>query len=881
MKEIIQIINSKSWQDILQYSKSLSDSDRFATIEKLKKIDIDEDILKKDKTNLTGKGRTDYYKNRKQIDICHSYFLITCTRCYEDLKLLERAGFINPLHRFISTNNYQPLIDFYKLFPPDYLDKVIDEISKDSFRSMDFKILWKLYENKWISFDEELFIQSLLIVPMFDRNTMVDAQFLFDNKEALENIFLKFYIYETPILDISKWEAREGFVCKKVYEFWTEVIILLQEKGYEFDRVIIADLLQSLLNNWKKGHLDWHVRLLKLFKPTVNEYIENQSTLFSILGTGYTSLINYAMQSIKKIHKHKDFDKTLFVENFSLIFSVEKATKSILTGLDILESFLSQSFEIEIDYRENLAILLMQADSNIQEKVSQMLVDYFNNETLKDSVEPYVSYLKQKSKDILELSDAPETSLSDAFVEKELIPIKIITNWDDLLLHIGTCIRTKSSTDIEVFYESLNKLQSEIPSDFEKQLKPYTKQLSNRFWENHTMLVFSQFIASWIKKEYSGIEDKNSNPIPFFTRKSELLLSKLKRKNSLPFLSTPTHNPFYVHPVTLVDKLTEYEKCKEEVDLEDLIVACNRVFLSGINEEAIAKSKKLNGYYSEAIQYLFGANQKIKYNDFTLPLWTQITRIKNPDGVFHEFENSSASDYPTVVKPFDVDYKVNKDENEYLWLGLILTDNWNFTWYNKEKAKLYDHVFYNTASTDKAIREDIPFQLSLNPNYLGPQLCRYIPDTATGNEVREFEECLFPMQFILEHQLNIHHSGWLYVAACLLFEKKTTRDLASEYILLAISRKENLDYLAKSLGTLISDQYAPVNRFIEYLDKPNNIIEIKHFQYKVLYNCILSFDKDQLPRNSKKIIVYYKEWLNSLQLELPEIIEEKLAKLKK
>ncbi|MBK8635155.1 MAG: hypothetical protein IPN72_16920 [Saprospiraceae bacterium] len=172
---------------------------------------------------------------------------------------------------------------------------------------------------------------------MFDRSTVEDANFLLHNIEALEKVFLKFYKYETPILDISKWDAREGIVCKKVYEFWTEVIVILQERGYIFDRSIITNLFESLLNNWKRPHLDWHVRLLELFQPTKEELITNQSTLISILGTGQPSLINFVILKIKVIYQDKNFDTLTFMDNVPIIFSNNKITKSLFVVLEIIE----------------------------------------------------------------------------------------------------------------------------------------------------------------------------------------------------------------------------------------------------------------------------------------------------------------------------------------------------------------------------------------------------------------------------------------------------------------------------------------------------------------------------------------------------------------
>jgi hypothetical protein len=268
MERIINLIKNKNWNDILNFSIALAEDERFSTISLLKSIDIERDIIKKDGAKLTGQEINHFYENRQQIDNCLNYFLITCVRNYDDLKKLETKHEYytsNPFYSYISTNNFEPLVNFYQLFPPNYLNKVIKDLSKERFRNINFKILWKFYENNWVEFDEDFFVRSLLIIPMFNRNTIDDAEFLNNNRIALEKVFLKLYKYETPILDISKWESKEGFVCKKVCEFWTEVINLLQEKGYVFNRIIISNLLESLLNNWKKPHLDWHVRLIELF----------------------------------------------------------------------------------------------------------------------------------------------------------------------------------------------------------------------------------------------------------------------------------------------------------------------------------------------------------------------------------------------------------------------------------------------------------------------------------------------------------------------------------------------------------------------------------------------------------------------------------------
>ena len=164
MERIINLIKNKNWDEILNFSKALTEEERFSTISLLKGLDIDRDILKKEVSKLIGQERNDFSKNRQQLDACLNYFLITCIRNYEELKRIETKHEFytsNPYYSYISTSNFEPLVNLYRLFPPNYLNKVIKDLSKERFRNINFKILWKFYENNWVEFDEEFFVRSL------------------------------------------------------------------------------------------------------------------------------------------------------------------------------------------------------------------------------------------------------------------------------------------------------------------------------------------------------------------------------------------------------------------------------------------------------------------------------------------------------------------------------------------------------------------------------------------------------------------------------------------------------------------------------------------------------------------------------------------------
>ncbi|WP_314762535.1 DUF6493 family protein, partial [Capnocytophaga sputigena] len=151
----------------------------------------------------------------------------------------------------------------------------------------------------------------------------------------------------------------------------------------------------------------------------------------------------------------------------------------------------------------------------------------------------------------------------------------------------------------------------------------------------------------------------------------------------------------------------------------------------------------------------------------------------------------------------------------------------------------------------------IDYQLSVNPRYIDGWLCKYLLTYAQGVDGESLTEATRVMSLLLQHNLLIYHSGWLMVATCLLAERKDLRDLSTEYILLALQRGETLTYLAEAIGTLLAHKYAPIARFVEFLDIPTRDPKIKQFQKKVVEAYLPLAEKlDKKPTNHKKLVAF-------------------------
>ena len=915
-KELITAIAEGNFSAILSITSQLTDSERYSTIAAIK------DLNPYSETDFPQKNvdKKDTYRHKDSVFQALNYALITMVREESDIAkvMINKENYYGEIYQvtpyvILGSYYFEPVIKYFTQFPPDYyIKEVLKERYNKEINGLSFGFQWYFYKKGWIPFEEERFVKNLLEVSMFNRYVTADVNFLLQNPEAIEKVLLQLYRIETKVLDLSKWKSdntlrkTNDLGSAKVTTYWDEVFELLVHYGYQIPRSFVGQLLESLLNQWKKPHLDWHCRLLKWLAPTQEELLAHQQTLFAVLGTGVGSVVKTVMEYIVSIANAPQFDFEGFRVQFPLAFTVEKQPKALLQGVEILAKEFKKHPPTDASYREQLAVLFTQPDVKLQEAVAELLTTYFNQEGLPEVIAPYRDYLKGKAQDLLAtLSPSESSAPSDSSASSEnsqtacasrsacasrtLTPIIYPLTPNETLFLIGDCIREKSAATIDVFFDALVRLQDQIPADYAEQIKPYLKQLLAREWFVETMPLLYLFLDSWSNqsptplvydpdKEWKEIQklykedkysqaDKLDKPrvmhiganqaqqtFPYLFNKIARTLQKLKEKDTLPFLSTPTHEPFYIEAEVLVDKLLQYEAQGKAPDLDDLIVACNRLLFWEVSAAAKEKAQQLKGDYAPAIQYYLGLTDKIQLNEALLPLWTQITRLKHPDEEFKVFENTQAKNILSVVKPFYIRYGWEKRTYANGEVGEEFTYHCNHYYkYKNKKSRPTLYNYYNANEGECTSAQEAEYKLSLNPHYPDAILCAYIALWATMNEADQVRNMTLPLEAVLRYDLRVRHSGWLYIGACLLFEKRPSRDLAYEYICQAIARGEDLTHLKTYLANVLAWDYLPIPRFIEFLDRPNPPA-VKAFGKEVIQLYLEEVKKqDKLPRNHKKL----------------------------
>ena len=877
-KELISAIREENWAEVRRIAFALPEEEKSFFKDKFTYHDVQEIYPETPKSHRYGAN--------KEYAVSYAMMCI-CTNLKELAEIENRLDFgfygrryyqQKYLFLFLVSQHSQAFIDFLHTPQGAYMAEGAQKMYTEYPNYLSFEMLLALYKEGLIPFNEEIFVKRMYAMEYHRTQEELVVQLLSQNPELATRV-----IPHTP--------AYINYAISSNLE-WKKVFAKLCKEGYFPDRNFITKFIEVLLNPWKKNVLDMYCRWIEGLTPTEEELLPSQHTLFALLTLDKSSLINFAMKCTAQISSHPAFDFQAFADNFVLCFTVQKIAKSQLIGVEILEKYYQKQAPTNPDYREQLAVLFTVPDAQLQEKVASLLTTYFNQEGLPEVIAPYRDYLKGKAQDLLATLSPLDSSTPSASSEntqtacaaRTLTPILYPLTPNESLFLLGDCLREPAAHTIDVFLEGLITLQDNFPSDWAKSLSPYIKQLTKRVGkEIPTDMILLGVLRALIDKRPLALDPKCNytweeltqkrkklsekdfeaytqdyylgnacEVLPFLFRKGQMVIDFILQHCHLPLLSTPTHLPFYIEAEVLVDKLLQYEAQDVQPDIDDLIVACNRLLFTEISATVKEKARQLKGNYALAIQYYLGLTDKIQLTEELLPLWAQITRIKYPDREFPEFASTSAKDILGVVKPYLIDYGWQEDEGHKKftfghhteWVGVSYTDLRND----------FPYRYYNANGGGSPLTTVFEYKLSLNPHYPNAMLCNYTSTWVTSNEVREIRNMSLPLEVLLRYDLRVQHSGWIYIGTALLFEKRPSRDLAYEYICQAIARGEDLTYLKTYLAQVLAWDYLPITRFIEFLDRPICNAKIKAFGSEVVILYLEEVKKqDKLPRNHKKL----------------------------
>ena len=201
----------------------------------------------------------------------------------------------------------------------------LSQLDVKSCKNLGFPVLWSLYENDFIPFEEDFLIEKLC-----------DALFLMSKHKEIESFILKRPVIAEKLCTKLPFYLSDKFSTNT---FLYDNLLILAKKEYFKDTQVLANLLEVLLSPLKTSTANSYCHFIEDFNPTTEELLPSQQTLFGLLSSDKTSVVNFVMKLIKQIADEKVFDFQTFADNFALCFTTQKIAKSQLIGLNILEKY--------------------------------------------------------------------------------------------------------------------------------------------------------------------------------------------------------------------------------------------------------------------------------------------------------------------------------------------------------------------------------------------------------------------------------------------------------------------------------------------------------------------------------------------------------------
>lgn len=309
----------------------------------------------------------------------------------------------------------------------------------------------------------------------------------------------------------------------------------------------------------------------------------------------------------------------------------------------------------------------------------------------------------------------------------------------------------------------------------------------------------------------------------------------------LPMLSTPTHLPCWIEPVTFIDRLMQYQQVGQTPDPADLQLALARIAPESIPLVTFLAKEKLSGRYTNLLLDFYTGEvlpEKEKtpctltnINDYTSSYLWKIANEKKMDSSYTEHFVLEMTIPPSPWSNEDNHYAGISDR---LRLCIGTQDVTTF--------------IYSYPATPT-----IPFAMIVKDRFEFAQM----PDA----EFRDFLTA--SVAALSDLKVEIHSTTSVFLACCMLCSEKTIRNYAAEiWIERTADDQINSIELGTHIGRIEKVEWAPLKRLTELIEDRMIYISPKHNQ--ALEQLVISIlSQIETPVNNlKKLLEIYSELLS-------------------
>lgn len=717
---------------------------------------------------------------------------------------------------------------------------------------------------------------------------------------------------------------------------WDHAIAHYISKG-RLDRMrILREMLLTANRNFNRPHTGWFSDLFQKLEPTTEELLALQDEMFACLTCVHTKPVSNTLKIFRSLCKEKQFHTDELLALLPILLSSE--TKLILnTTLAVVENILKEQPDNSQAICTALCTAFLSKDEAIQSKTAELIAGYATpdaeiNEALSSfsanilmSVRPLLADYSNCEEDVaVQPQDEPPVAEAIPLLREDNL-IEPITSFEDFAFSLSLALDLPEAYYFDLLAGGLIKWGNEATDESYVFVEPALQKVYKLIgkWDTPKMDGLPCFVVvaygNYLMKQFPGkfpkiekmrekaIEtdiqrnkeskyytrrlldfDKLSIPLYYtgFYRIASFALKMLEEKQYLPLLSTPTHTPAWIDPVSLVERLSQYQQQNKEPEDMDMQLAIQRCAPEHTAEAIRLVHEKLTGEYKELLLFLLGENKSPR-GEFLHPAWWMTAGItRSPETRFPEFASFEYNEIPeaylsglhnweSYMRKYLAYGEYNREKEEYKRYTDYAPDlRWftpDYTFRKKSSAPLFMEYML-TKKTDHGegiTAENIPYLLTAFPNR---------PDNIYGKatieslyscwEVWELSLVTSAISFMQQISTPFREMHYLFLANSLLGPDKTIRNYAAQiWIDRIASATINNERLGIALGKIEKLEIYPLKRLTDLMS--DSLTAISPLHSKALLETIeaMSLQLQVKPIKSlKKLLEIYSELLSQCNL---------------
>ncbi len=754
---------------------------------------------------------------------------------------------------------------------------------------------------------------------------------------------------------------------------WKQAFKVHCDAGRIDRKRLLRSTLETSNMNFNQSSTGWFIDLFLLMEPSPEELLKIQDSLFGVFNSPHSKPTNTVLRYFKKLCLEKGFLIDEFLASTPILLTSEVKT-TVTSTLMILEKLAKKHPNKSSEICNTVCQAFVSNDANIQVRAAKIIAKYGDPDDMPlcATLGGYADFLMHEPHELLarflaqvdEDNQIPEALYAEV-IQKEVLSAdnKVIypESLDDLMFLASAVFDHNDELHLDIFPAALVQFHDQISQEQVHRFEPslqraykivmgdlrasmgnldhmlavffidYCGILIKRFPKGAQKLkTLKDFYHKKEKERMSGPYNPSKRLYPFkdwfgpgdskiykpFYKRLLFILKQLREQQILPILSTPTHYPYWIDPMTLVQRVKCWQEAKVPIGHADMQFAISRCYSKDSELLLPELAKQLTGEVQRVLSFLMSKESSPEGPFKTIAHWFAASIVKNPESTYSEFSKFSYSSEHRSKFTGDFQWKVGSTEFQNSRWDYKKSKMVNFTDYRKmmkidfypksKSATFLESVFklktFPKLHQGLMLYEEIHFRrewyetsasdvkrfygmLPNNPEILLAKIC---DKTLRYPEIQgeTFKRMLInTLEVLLDQTTSFRKMAHLLLSGALICSDKTARSLAAEVWVYGETHELiNSQEIGGNLGKHFIVEFAPLKRFTDLIMESMLRVSTKHDErLQMMIEIALISVNEGSVRGLKKLLEIYGELLrrnNSSPLATLDLNLELWSKVK-